>query len=153
MIDTTTETHCKNCGKPIIQTSGHRRRDYCNDTCKQTAYRLREEHPHHDVTNVDERSQQRIAELEQEVQRLQEQLNIEQRFRTDTQVHHFKSWLRTHRPAGTDFAARFLDDRRLPPETSRSRYEGLLRLYQYSDEDIFLFRELWKDMLFLRQQS
>src|SRR6266568_323491 len=67
MIASTNETRCKNpsCGKPIVQVPGHRKREYCNDTCKQTAYRLRKEQPHHDVTIVDESTQQRIAELEQ----------------------------------------------------------------------------------------
>ena len=67
MIDTANETRCKNpsCGKPVHQIPGHRRREYCNDTCKQTAYRLRKEQVHHGVTIVDESIQQRIAQLEQ----------------------------------------------------------------------------------------
>ncbi len=69
MIDTTLETRCKNpsCGKPVHQIPGHRRRQYCNDTCKQTAYRLRKEQPHLGVTIVDDGTQQRIAQLEREL--------------------------------------------------------------------------------------
>src|SRR3954454_928918 len=67
MIEAVNETRCKNpnCGKPVPHIPGHRRREYCNDTCKQTAYRIRKEQPHHGVTIVDESAQQRIAELEQ----------------------------------------------------------------------------------------
>jgi hypothetical protein len=65
MIDTTNETRCKNpsCGKPVHQISGHRRREYCNDTCKQTAYRIRKEQVHHGVMIVDDR--QNIRRIEQ----------------------------------------------------------------------------------------
>src|SRR5205823_2488604 len=76
MIDTTNETRCKNpsCGKPIVQLPGHRTREYCNDTCKQTAYRLRKEQSHHDVTIVDDSVQERIAALEQELAAANEQI-------------------------------------------------------------------------------
>src|SRR5205823_13051944 len=65
MIDTANETRCKNpsCGKPVHQIPGHRRREYCNPTCKQTAYRLRKEQSHHGVTIVDDR--QNIRRIEQ----------------------------------------------------------------------------------------
>ena len=37
-------TTCKACGEPLFQLSvGHRRREYCNDNCKQAAYRRRQE--------------------------------------------------------------------------------------------------------------
>src|SRR5947209_17334879 len=153
MIDTA--IRCKNpsCGKPITpQLRGHRPREYCNDTCKQTAYRLRKQHPHHGVTIVDDTSaelEQRIAQLEQENAALQERLNIEQRFRTDYQVRHFKSWLRKHPQAqDTDFAKRFIADTRLPEHASRGLYGAHLRLYKYSEKDMYLFQEAWKDMIF-----
>lgn len=75
MIDTSNELRCKNpaCGNLVTQIRGHRRREYCNDTCKQTAYRLRKE-DHHDVTIVDDSTQQRIAELEQALEQVQERL-------------------------------------------------------------------------------
>jgi len=56
-----------------------------------------------------------------------------------------------------DFFRRFLDDKRLHikpgtteimPKVSRSLYENRLRQYGYSAEDIGLFKEAWKDMLF-----
>ena len=156
MIDTANEMRCKNaaCGKPIVPILGHRHREYCNDTCKQTAYRMRkEQHPHHVVTIVDDSRtaelEQRIAHLEHEVQRLQERLAIEQRYRTDTQVRHFKAWIRSHpQPQDSNFPQRFLADSRLPQHASRSLYAARLKQYGYSDEDIFLFQERWKDMLF-----
>src|SRR6266568_1639518 len=76
VIDAAQITRCKNpsCGKPVHQIPGHRRREYCNDTCKQTAYRLRKEQVHHGVTIVDDisikhilQAEKRIAELEQEL--------------------------------------------------------------------------------------
>jgi hypothetical protein len=37
-------TTCKECARPITQLEGsHRRREYCDDTCKQTAYRASQE--------------------------------------------------------------------------------------------------------------
>lgn len=91
----------------------------------------------------------RITALETEIQALKKQLAIEERFRTDTVERHFKKWLRSHDQAeGSDFAKRFLADTRLPQHASRSLYEARLRLHDYSDEDILLFQEAWKAMLF-----
>ncbi len=90
----------------------------------------------------------RIATLENEVQQLQQRLNIEERFRTDTQVRHFKNWLRTHdQPQDTDFAKRFLADSRLPKHASRGLYEAKMRSAGYSDEDMCLFQDAWKSMI------
>jgi hypothetical protein len=91
----------------------------------------------------------RIAALENEIQKLQERLKVEERFRIDTQVRHFKSWLRTRpQPRDNDLAKRFLDDTRLPQHASKALYTARLKLYGYSTEDIHLFEETWKDMLF-----
>jgi hypothetical protein len=38
-----TETRCKACNTIIPQISGHRRREYCNDACKQRYYRERKD--------------------------------------------------------------------------------------------------------------
>jgi hypothetical protein len=98
---------------------------------------------------MSEAIQARIAELEHEVQALQERLNIEQRYHTDTRERHFKKWLRTHdQPQDSDFFKRFLADTRLPQHASRSLYAARLKQYGYSAEDISLFQERWKDMLF-----
>jgi hypothetical protein len=39
------ETPCQNplCERTVTQTPGHRKRQYCDDACKQTAYRCRQE--------------------------------------------------------------------------------------------------------------
>ncbi len=90
-----------------------------------------------------------IAALENEVQRLQRRLNIEERYRIDTEVHHFKRWLRSHdQPQDTDFFNRFLADSRLPEHASRGMYEAKLRSAGYSEEDMHLFENAWKTMLF-----
>ncbi len=40
-------TNCKACGREIVQLSGgHRQRQYCDDTCKHTAFRRRQEEKH-----------------------------------------------------------------------------------------------------------
>jgi Ribbon-helix-helix domain len=89
-----------------------------------------------------------FAALEHEIQQLQERLNVEERVRTDTQVHQFKKWLRTHdQPQDTDFFRRFLADGRLPERTSRGLYEAKMRSAGYSDEDMHLFQDAWKRML------
>ena len=79
----------------------------------------------------------------------QEQHDLEERFRTDTQVHHFKKWLRSHdQPQDTDFFKRFLADTRLPQHASRGLYEAKMRTAGYSEEDMHLFHDAWKTMLF-----
>ena len=113
MINIAEQTTCKSCGKPLVQATrrGYRKREYCNATCRQRAHRAKsQQHPATVTSGVtmSEAMQARIAELEREVQELQERLDIEQRYRTDTQVRHFKSWLRTHsQPQDTDFSKRF----------------------------------------------
>jgi endogenous inhibitor of DNA gyrase (YacG/DUF329 family) len=153
MIDIAQHPICKVCGKPIVQKDsrrGHRKRSYCSDRCRQIAYRQRKEQPQSvTIVTIDEQGYQaRIAELEQEVQTLRAQLNLEERLRTDVVVRHFKNWLRRHpQPEDTDFAKRVLADTRLPLHATRSLYEARLRLYKYSEEDIALFRDVWKTML------
>ena len=87
----------------------------------------------------------------------QEQPNkndTEERFRTDTQVHHFKRWLRTHdHPQDTDFFRRFLTDGRFPEHASRGLYEAKMRSAGYSDEDMHLFQDAWKTMLYTQESD
>jgi hypothetical protein len=83
------------------------------------------------------------------VQQSQERPDIEERFRTDTEVHQFKKWLRSHdQPQDSDFAQRFLADGRLPQHASRGMYEAKMRTAGYSEEDMHLFQNAWKTMLF-----
>lgn len=157
MIDTTEQTTCLACGAPLIQIAGrgHRKKLYCNDTCRQKAHRRQAQSKVTPVVTNDD-LQQRIAELEQELaeaRKLQkmweEQYDGEARYHTDTRVRHFKYWLRQHpKPNDTDFFKRFLADRRINESASRSMYEARLRLNGYSEEDIALFHVAWRDMLF-----
>jgi hypothetical protein len=90
----------------------------------------------------------RTTALENEIQQLRQRLKIEERFRTDTQVYHFKKWLRSHdQPQDSDFAQRFLVDSRLPQHASRSLYEAKMRTTGYSEEDMHLFQDAWKSMI------
>ena len=81
----------------------------------------------------------------------QEQPNkndIEERFRTDTQVHHCKKWLRSHdQPQDADFFRRFLADSQLPEYASHGLYEAKMRSAGYSQEDVYLFQDAWKSMI------
>ena len=144
-------TTCQICEQPIEHKRGHRKRLYCSDACQQAAYRLRKWKQSQDVTNAVTNvsvMETRIAELELEVRTLQAWLDLEKRMRADVQVHHFKTWLRTHpQPEDTDFAKRFLADTRLAHHASRSMYEARMRQYKYSEEDIYLFRDAWQTML------
>jgi hypothetical protein len=66
MIETEQQTICKRpgCNNPIEQKDiGPYKKIYCSNACKQAVYRA----SHHNVT-VDTEAQQRIAELEQELE-------------------------------------------------------------------------------------
>jgi uncharacterized Zn finger protein (UPF0148 family) len=43
MIDATHETRCKDCGRPLVQISGHRKKAFCNDACRQRHHRSQKE--------------------------------------------------------------------------------------------------------------
>src|SRR5438067_13422339 len=103
MIDIAQQTHCKSCGAPIVQAErqGPHKREFCNATCRQRWHRKQQ------AKQEQESQEVRIAALEKEIRRLQTCLNVEERFRTDTQVRHFKSWLRRH-TYDADFLKRFL---------------------------------------------
>jgi hypothetical protein len=75
--------------------------------------------------------------------------NLEERFRTDTTVHHFKKWIRSHeQPQDTNFFKRFLADSQLPEHASRGLYEAKMRIAgNYSDEDMQLFQDAWRSMI------
>src|SRR5436853_5644013 len=102
-------TLCKNpgCLKVLPReegaTRGHRKREYCNDACKQAHYRTLQQHKRSDGERAHDRALEearaRIAELEQRVSHLEYQLNLEQRFYQDTQARAFPSWLRKQAPS------------------------------------------------------
>ena len=172
------QTTCKYCGKLLTQTDGrtHRKREYCTNVHRQLAYRQRKEREARAASQqrwreflpttqalLEEilhlrgeafarRVTQVIADEVASVQETQQHgQQVEERFRTDVTVQHFKPWLRRHdQPRDTDFFRRFLADTRLPQHASRALYEARLRLYGYSAEDIALFQGAWKEMLFTK---
>src|SRR2546423_11577106 len=88
MIDIEQAT-CKNCGRPIPQSRGSRKREYCdNSKCKQAVYRQRKE----------QQAKELVAKLKRENEELKARLDVEERFRIDTRKRHFKSWLQSHPP-------------------------------------------------------
>jgi predicted RNase H-like nuclease (RuvC/YqgF family) len=148
---------CLACGRPLAQVSGgHRKRRYCDDRCRQRGHRARLAQVEREQRYTSTQDAQvRIAELEtenarlqDEVRQLQARLNVEYRYRMDTEAHHFKAWLRKLRrhPEGS-FAQRFIADKRLPPQTSRALFEAQLKRFNYLMEDVETFRDLWKAML------
>jgi hypothetical protein len=152
MIDAAQDiTTCLACGSTIIQISGrgHRKRQYCDDRCRQRAHRTRqaqEEGGQREASDQD--AQARIAELEAENARLRQRLDVEARFHLDTEARHFKPWQRKQRIyTPGSFAQRFVDNKALPPQASRAHFEQLQRNLHYSDEEIETFRDLWKAML------
>ncbi len=96
-----------------------------------------------------EQQQKRIAELENEVRKLQGRLNVDHRYLVDTEARAFKSWLsKQGKHAPGSFARRLLADGRFEkPRYPKSWYEANLPGYGYSAEDLQTFRDLWKAML------
>lgn len=178
MIEIEQQTTCKyaQCGKPLPSATGrnHRKREYCNDVHRQLAYRQRcklavRETSKQRWSEFSSETQAALADILQmhgevlagrvasvisyEVARLQDgqqrDQKMEERFRTDVTVHHFKRWLKSHdQPRDTDFFKRFQADTRLPQFASRALYEARLRMLGYSAEDITLFQGAWRNMLF-----
>jgi hypothetical protein len=206
MIDTANETRCKDCGRPLAQIPGHRKKAFCDDACRQRHHRWQKEQQAREAAQAAMRAStgsylpqtQRVLEdvmllhsmelasrvaaaLADEIahtrdsvhaqlaalqaehatllearRALQERLeaiqNADERFRMDTQVRHFGSWLKKYGRyyAETSFGQQFLADRStrlLPPQGSRADYETRLRAAGYSTEDLETFREAWREML------
>lgn len=78
---------------------------------------------------------------------------VGEKFGNDTQLRSFSTFLERDARyyAATPFGLRFLSDckeRLLPPVASRSNYERMLRYtLHYSDEEIEVFCEAWREML------
>ena len=156
MLDTQEITTCRACGKPIIQApGGHRVRVYCNAACKmRDRRRLQSEKRRIQETDT---TQKQVAALQARVRELESRLiaiqDVNERFRNDTRVRAFAPWLekRAEYYAVSSFGQRFLADcgeRLLPPSASRSNYERIMRYtLKYSDEDLEMFREAWREML------
>ncbi len=206
MIDTTNETRCKDCDRPLVHIPGHRKKVFCNDTCRQRHHRSQKEQQAKEtaqgalqastssylpqtravleevmrlqgmelagrvamaladeITHARDAAHAQLAVLQAEYATLQVTVrelhvrleaieNVDERFRMDTQVRPFGSWLQKHARyyAQTPFGQRFLADRStrlLPPQGSRADYESRLRAAGYQASDLETFRETWREML------
>ena len=156
MIETANEVRCRYCGAPIVQKGGrgHRKRQYCDDAHKM---RDRRRQLAAQQQAIADQMKVQIAVLEKQVRDLEKRLatlqSVNERFRNDTQVRAFGSWLEKQARYYTEtpFGQRFLDGRKnkiLPPRASRAQYEAIMyHQLGYSTEDIELFREAWREML------
>lgn len=156
MIDIANEVTCKYCGAPIVQKAGkgHRQRQYCNDAHKMKDRRRQLAEKQQAAAT---QAQAQIVALQKQVRELEKRLAslqmVNERFRNDTQVRAFGSWLEKQAKyyAETPFGQRFLDGRKnqvIPPRASRATYETILHhRLGYSAEDIETFREAWREML------
>jgi hypothetical protein len=128
--------------------------DLAHDHKKQTGQRINR----NDIVRylIDQATADSLDGIKRHVKRTtthsQEQPNksnaVEERFRTDTQVHHFKKWIRSHdHPQDIDFFRRFLADSQLPEHASRGLYEAKMRSAGYSEEDMHLFQDAWKTII------
>jgi hypothetical protein len=147
--------NCLYCGTelPEQQAGGHRRRTYCNRACKQADYRKRQSQAQQPTDNqarmraLEQQladGQERIAELELQVMRLHNRLDLERRY-YEQKAYSFKAWLK--KQPQTEFSKRILADQLFMPRDTRAHYEYYMRRVKYSPEDIQEFADLWRLML------
>jgi hypothetical protein len=96
---------------------GHRKREYCTNRCKQKAHKQRSAPPEPELPEA------KISALEQEIQRLREPLALEERYRTDTHVRHFKNWLCRH----SDKIPTFIHGSSLIPDSLNMAHVDFMR--------------------------
>lgn len=165
--------NCLYCGKelPDQQAGEHHRRVYCDNKgkCKQADYRKHQSQAKAQAKNNSHalqvaqlriaeleraatenqfrlaESQEQITELEQQVMRLHNRLDLERRY-YDNKQYSFKAWLKKHLPQ-TEFTRHVLADQLFMPRDTRAHYEYYMRRVKYSQEDMQEFTELWKLML------
>ena len=142
--------YCRHCGSPLpLPQPGRRRRQFCNDACKQAGYRQRQKR----AASVDtaallrelETAKARIVELEAETAHLRSLVDVERRYYEDTTFRTFKSWLSRQPPE--PFVRKLLECRGLPPGGSRAVYEAHLRRLGCTPDELAEFAHLWKRML------
>ncbi len=104
------EAQCKSCGRPMMQTPGRRKREFCNATCRQRHHR-KHERPQASVgagQATPPSSQEQLTALQQEnavlrttIQTLfdfHEKLrDVKEMVRTDKEARPFKAWLKRAR--------------------------------------------------------
>ncbi len=170
MIDTSVESKCKFCGQPVEQVPGRRKREFCNDACRQRHHRAKKQAPHEqdqaqgttftamlselvesrtkvaDQAATIEQQAQTIEELEQQVMRLQNRLDVDRRYHGDHSVYSFPAWLKKQ-PA-SPLRDKLLAAQLLPSRASRAKYEPYLRYKLHcTPEEMDEFTHLWKLML------
>ena len=156
------EARCRSCGRPVVQTPGRRKREFCNATCRQRHHR-KQGVPHASVGEghaTHEASQELLAALQEENTVLRTTLqtlfdfheklrNVKEMARTDTQARPFKAWLKQARAyAETPFGQRFLEKSvGMSPRGSRGTYQAAMKVAGFGDEEKELFQEAWEAML------
>ncbi len=156
------EARCKSCGRPVVQSPGRRKREFCNATCRQRHHRK------HEITQASASEEQamhpsmheQLAALQEENAVLrttmqtffdfhEKQRNVKETARTDTQARPFKSWLKQACSyAETPFGQRFLDKSMgMSARGSRGRYQEEMRRAGFQQEEKELFQEAWEAML------
>lgn len=139
--------NCKYCQKelPSPGPGGHRRREFCDRACKQAHYRATHPKKAAMSTQKFEEAKAQIEELELEVMRLTNQLDLERRYLEDEKPRSFKAWLK--KQPSTPFIQKVLADKLFEPRDTRGHYEYRLRIRNYTEDEIREFVHLWKRML------
>lgn len=171
---TDTEQLCLACGIPVPQSNGPIKRLYCDKACKQKAYRQKKAQEATEQQRASEQDMRAcIVELEEMVRKLEHELaqykrivNLDSRtklieqvmidadnlYRSDTEYHTFKSWLKKQGPYPEgSFMHRFIADKAIPPRATHGMLEEGMKKLRYSAEDKRMFRDLW--IVMLREQQ
>jgi hypothetical protein len=165
--------NCKYCDQPLPEEkTGRRPREYCNNAHRQAHYRQNHqpalvmvptatlnkaqariaELEQQAVTLASIRvelaiSQEQIKELDQQVLRLHNLLDLERRY-YESKAYSFKAWLK--KQPQSEFTQRILADQLFMPRDTRAHYEYYMHRMKYSQEEIQQFADLWRLMLLSR---
>lgn len=153
---------CLYCGADVPQQAGKRKREYCNNVCKQQAYRKRQHGqsiqqselvilPVQAVQVVQDteelvRLRALVEEQASEISRLYRALDVERRYLADVRQYSLKAVLKAIQ-VKTPLIEKLLSEKFLKPRDTRVHYEYHLKRLKYSDEELDEFRRLWKLML------
>jgi hypothetical protein len=88
---------------------------------------------------------QTIEQLEAVIAQLKRQMDLERRYLIDSQARSFKSWLL--KQPSTPVIRKMLAEPFFADRAAHWTYEAQLRLWKYSEEELLLFKDLWKAML------
>ncbi len=146
----------------MVQIPGHRKREFCNATCRQRHHR-KQERPQASVGEEQAThgaSQEQLAALQEENTVLRTTMRtlldfheklrgVKEAARIDTQARPFKAWLKQARAyAETPFGRRFLEKSMgMSPRGSRGMYQDAMRRAGFQQEEKEIFQEAWEAML------